>query len=155
MPPELIATRLALQDLVQTTARALDREDLAGWLALFDAEGEYEISAYSAELRKDTIWWRNSKSELEKLIGDVTRHVRDPARRLHVVGPPLVEFEGDSATLSAAFAIYRTLPSGETSLYLVGRYDDLVVRRGAEWKYLRHRVIAETRVLDIGSHLPL
>jgi hypothetical protein len=47
------------------------------------------------------------------------------------------------------------LPDGTTNLYVVGRYEDTVVKRDDAWRYSSHRVLLETRVLDAFTHLPL
>jgi hypothetical protein len=46
-------------------------------------------------------------------------------------------------------------PTGETSLFAVGRYLDELVRVGSGWRFSVHRVQLETRVLDAFTHLPL
>ncbi|MGQ0651416.1 MAG: aromatic-ring-hydroxylating dioxygenase subunit beta [Betaproteobacteria bacterium] len=147
--------REAIADLVQRTAFLLDEERLADWCGLFDAAGTYELAAYSTELRKWMTWWHADRPTLEKTLKEVPQHVRDPARRRHVVGAPLVEIAGDEAKATAQFAIFRTTPEGQSSLYLVGRYDDRLVKRGGAWLYAAHKAIADTRMLDAFTHIPL
>jgi len=147
--------REAIADLVQRTAFLLDEERLAEWCALFDAAGTYELTAYSTEIRKWMTWWQADRETLEKTLKEVPQHVRDPARRRHVVGAPLVELSGDEAKATAQFAIFRTMPDGQSSLYLVGRYEDRLVKRGGAWLYAAHKTIADTRMLDAFTHIPL
>ena len=147
--------RHAVQDLVQRTARLLDREDLDGWLALFDLNGEYELTAYSTELRRDLVWWKSDRAALQKILAEVTQHVRDPAHRRRVLGPAVIEFTADQAYAESAFAVYRTTREGETSLYAVGRYEDSLVRASDRWLYRTHRVVLDTRMLEMFTHLPL
>lgn len=150
-----LAQRLAIQEFMQRSARLLDDEDLVAWLDLFDDPCEYELCAYSTELRRQTVWWRADRALLTQQLQSVNQHVRDPAQRLHLVSPPLVEFEGETARASAAFTVYRTIPSGETTLYIAGRYEDTLVLRDGRWRYRRHRAIVQTRVLDTFTHLPI
>jgi len=147
---------LAAQQLVQRTAKLLDDEDLNGWLALFDSQGSYEISAYSPELRQPQVWWQSDLTALGKTLAEVPRHVRDPARRRRVVGAGTFNVDNDVVRMESAFSIHRTTPEGESSLYAVGRYEDVLVRSpGGEWRYRLHRVLLDTRVLDAFTHLPL
>ncbi|HVL55774.1 MAG TPA: nuclear transport factor 2 family protein [Burkholderiaceae bacterium] len=156
MRPDEAARVVELQQLVQSTAALLDAEQLADWVDLFDAAGSYQVSSFSTELRKPVIWWQQQAPELRKTLSDVPRHVRDPAQRLHVLGPPLIRLDGDAAQADTAFSLYRTLPTGETSLYLVGRYKDELCRtESGVWKYRLHRVEVATRVLEMFTHLPV
>ncbi len=147
---------LAIQRVVQRTAALLDAEDLTGWLQLFDASSTYEIRAYSTELSRTMSWWKSSMADLTRTLGEVPRHVRDPARRLRVLSPALVELDAGQALADTPFCVYRTLPAGESSLFLVGRYKDVLRRNDAgEWRYLQHHVELDTRVWDAFTHLPI
>ncbi len=142
--------------LVQQTANLLDKEDLDGWLALFDGQGSYEISSYSPELRRPQQWWLSDLASLTKTLAEVRQHVRDPARRRHVVGAGVVAIEEGVARVESPFSIYRTTPQGDSSLYVVGCYEDVLVRSTeGEWRYQLHRAVLDTRVLDAFTHLPL
>jgi len=145
----------AVRGLIAETALRLDREDLAGWVGLFARDALYEIVAYSPEIRAETVWWRSDRGELEKLLEEVHQHVRDPARRLHLVTPMSVSVSGDAADAVSHFAAYRTLPDGESALYAVGRYEDRLTREGGAWRYASHRAVLDTRLLDAFTHLPL
>ena len=150
-----VTDREAIAELVQRTAFLLDEERLDEWTSLFDEAGTYELTAYSTEIRKWMTWWHADKATLGKTLKEVRQHVRDPARRRHVVGAPMVELAGDDAGATAQFAIFRTTPDGQSSLYLVGRYEDRLVKRGGAWLYAAHKVIADTRMLDAFTHIPL
>jgi len=145
----------AVRDLVARTAARLDREDFSGWLELFDAGAEYALCAYSPEIRRTMSWWKSGRATLEKQLREIPQHERDAASRLHVLGPVLVELDGDRARAETSFALFRTMPDGETKLYVVGRYEDEVVKKSGAWLYTRHRAILETRVLEAFTHVPL
>lgn len=145
----------AVRDLVARTAVRLDREDFSGWLELFDAGAEYELCAYSAEIRRAMSWWKSGRAALEKQLREIPQHERDTASRLHVLGPVLVELEGDHAHAQTPFALFRTMPDGESTLYVVGRYEDEALKTSGTWLYTRHRAVLETRVLDAFTHVPL
>jgi 3-phenylpropionate/cinnamic acid dioxygenase small subunit len=151
-----IQEQLEIQGLIQQTAKLLDAEDLTGWLNLFDASGEYELTTYSPELRRTLTWWKADHGALQKTLAEVPRHVRDTARRLRVLTPNVVRIGGDEAYADSPFAVYRTTPEGESSLYVVGRYQDTLMRSpSGDWLYRRHHVILDTRMLDAFTHLPL
>ena len=146
---------LEIQQFIQNTAALLDEEKLSEWAALFAPTGRYEITSFSTELRRDLVWWRADYGELEKTLREVKRHVRDPASRLRVLGQPLIQVQEDKVSVRTAFSIYRTSRAGESSLYLVGRYEDQLVREPQSWRYKEHHVRLSTRVLAAFTHLPL
>ena len=150
-----VLERQAIQDLVVRTAILLDDENLAGWLALFDEDAQYELGAWSPEIRQAMSWWKADRAMLAKQLDEIAMHVRDPARRRHVLGGAQVDLAGDTATVVTPFSVYRTLPDGTTTLYLVGRYEDRLRRRCGQWLYTVHKAQVDTRVLDSFTHLPL
>jgi 3-phenylpropionate/cinnamic acid dioxygenase small subunit len=147
--------REAIRDLIQRTALMLDGEDFGAWLELFEPDGAYELRAYSPELRRWTIWWQADRAVLQQLLDGVDEHVRDDAQRRHVIAVVQIEFDGDAAHAQSHFSIFRTTPEGRSSLYMVGRYDDKLVRREGRWRYREHHVIADTRMLDVFTHIPV
>lgn len=150
-----LVAREAIFDVVRLTAARLDAEDLEGWLDLFAAESEYEITAHGPEIRADMAWWKSDRDALAGMLAEVREHVRDPGRRLHVVAPLSAEPAGDRASALSHFAILRTAPDGHSAVYAAGRYDDILVREGGRWLYRRHRVVLDTRMLEPFTHLPL
>lgn len=142
-------------NLVQTTGALLDGEDFNGWLALFDEHSEYELTAYSTEIRQQMSWWKSDRASLEKILKEIPRHVRDPGRRLHIVTPTLVEVSGDSARAVSSFAVFRTTPDGETRVYVVGHYEDDLVKKAERWLYVTHKVVLQTRLLEAPTHVPI
>jgi 3-phenylpropionate/cinnamic acid dioxygenase small subunit len=145
----------AVRTLVQRTAMLLDEEKFDAWVELFDSKGTYELSAYSTEIRKWMTWQLSDRDTLERLLKEVHEHVRDPAKRRHVVGIPLVTIDGDCAEATSHFSLFRTSPDGASSLYMVGSYQDRMVKRDGAWRYLMHKVVADTRVLDSFTHIPV
>jgi salicylate 5-hydroxylase small subunit len=89
------------------------------------------------------------------MLKEVDEHVRDPARRRHVVGIPLLEMDGEQGRMTSHFSLFRTTPDGQSSLYIVGRYEDRIVKRSGAFRYATHKVIVDTRVLDTFTHIPV
>jgi 3-phenylpropionate/cinnamic acid dioxygenase small subunit len=145
----------AARELVQRTAMLLDDEKFDAWVDLFDAQGTYELSAYSTEIRRWMTWQLSDRDALKKMLEDVDEHVRDPARRRHIVGIPLVDLGGDHGRVRSHFSLFRTSPEGQSSLYMVGCYDDRIVKRSGSWLYAAHKVIVDTRMLDSFTHTPV
>ena len=81
----VIAEIEAIRLLIARTASLLDEEDFESWVALFAEDGTYEMSAYSTEIRRWMTWQLSDKSTLASMLGDVKEHVRDQAKRRHVI----------------------------------------------------------------------
>ncbi|WP_027583284.1 nuclear transport factor 2 family protein [Bradyrhizobium sp. Ai1a-2] len=146
----------AIRTVVQRTAALLDTEQFSEWISLFDAEGSYELAAYSTEIRRWMTWQLSDRPALKQMLDEVGEHVRDPARRRHVVGMPFVEFTDDAtARATTTFSLFRTTPEGTSSLYIVGSYEDQFIKRDGAWRYAFHRVVSDTRVLDAFTHIPV
>lgn len=145
----------AARELVQRTAMLLDDEKFDEWLRLFDSAGTYELSAYSTEIRRWMTWQLSDRETLTKMLKDVDEHVRDPARRRHIVSVPLLELDVDQGRMTSHFSLFRTTPDGQSSLYMVGCYDDRIVKRSGAWRYAAHKVIVDTRMLDSFTHIPV
>lgn len=145
----------AIRALIQRTAMLLDEEKFEDWVGLFDVQGTYEISAYSTEIRRWMTWQLSDRDTLARMLKEVDEHVRDPARRRHVVGIPLIRVDGERAEATSHFSLFRTLPDGQSSLYMVGSYQDQLVKRSGAWLYAAHKVIADTRMLDSFTHTPV
>ncbi len=145
----------AVRALIQETAVLLDREDLDGWLGLFAADSEYELTAYSPEIKASMSWWKSAREELKQILDEVPQHVRDDGLRLHLVTPVSVSVAGETASARSHFAIIRTDRDGRSSVYAAGRYEDELVREDERWRYAIHRCVLDTRMLDTGTHLPL
>ena len=66
-----------------------------------------------------------------------------------------MDLNGDRASAITPFAIYRTTPEGHSSLYMVGRYEDALIKKSGAWLYTLHRVITDTRLLESFTHIPI
>ena len=151
---ELLDTE-AVRALIQETAVLLDREDFDGWLGLFAAGSEYELTAYSPEIKASMSWWKSTREELKKILDEVPQHVRDPGLRLHLVAPVSISVSGETASARSHFVIVRTDRDGRSSVYAAGRYEDELVKEDDRWLYAIHRCVLDTRMLETGTHLPL
>jgi 3-phenylpropionate/cinnamic acid dioxygenase small subunit len=145
----------AVRELVLRTAILLDDEKFEAWVDLFDPTGTYEMAAYSTEIRRWMTWQLSDRDTLAQMLKDVEEHVRDDAKRRHVVSMPLVELDGEHARVTSHFSLFRTSLEGQSSLYMVGCYEDQVVKRAGAWLYAAHKVVIDTRMLDSFTHVPV
>jgi methanesulfonate monooxygenase small subunit len=167
--------RSLAHDLIYELSLRLDAGDFAGYLERCAPGLRYTIGAYSPELRKPMLWLDLDKPGLRTLFDTLPRHHSDHARLSRhatvykVDGPTSAEDrEGDAAGLGvagdgdlqvvSALQVFRTvLDGGATTLFAVGKIFDTVRPDPAARAALlvRRRIELDTRMLGIGSHLPL
>jgi methanesulfonate monooxygenase subunit beta len=155
-----VATRLAVEDAIYRSCLRLDEHDFEGFLALCAPDFQYTIEAYSPEIRRPMIWLDHPKADLEVLFRTLPRHNSDHAPLSRHVTVYTVTQEGQGGEVEAqavsALQVFRTvLDGGATALFAVGKIYDVVTLH-AERAQLRRRTIKlDTRLLGIGSHIPL
>jgi ketosteroid isomerase-like protein len=116
----------ALRTLVQRYARAADDRDVEALVALFHPDATVDGA-------------RGKQSIAEWL--DTMRAPRTFPGSMHVLGDPLIELQGDRATLDTYAVVYQLgdHDAGQADLTLGIRYLDDVVRHDGRW-VVRHRV---------------
>jgi 3-phenylpropionate/cinnamic acid dioxygenase small subunit len=122
---------------------------------LFAGYGTYVIEAISSEIGQQMRWMELDRSELAALFKEYPQHVRDPAIRTHLVTVDEIDATGDPATAVSSFAVFRTDPHGQSTLYAVGSYEDELVMAEGTWKLRRRKVRLDTRQLATPTPLPL
>lgn len=143
--PAQVADRLAIQEIIYSHCRGLDRVDV-GTLELCywpDAEVNYGF-------------FKGNAHEFCTLISNGI--VRNRATH-HQVSNIIVEFRGAHAIVETYLTAYHHKPAGEaTEMTYFGRYVDHFQKRGYSWKiFSRHVVmdwnqnLATTDDMDSGS----
>ncbi|HZR99811.1 MAG TPA: nuclear transport factor 2 family protein [Chloroflexota bacterium] len=150
----LLAQREAIRDLIQASGALLDQERFADWIALFAADGVYELASDSPELGQPSPWLDLDRASLAQYLAEMGERVRYRDRRLHLIATISVQIEGDTATAESHVVVFRTGPEGATHCDAAGRYHDTLVRQAGQWRLARRRVTLDTRVHP-GHHVPL
>lgn len=136
----------------------LDQKDFNGFLALCDPAFHYVITAYSPEIRKQMIWLEHDKSGLKLLFDNLPKHNSDhsPLTRHAIVYTVEPNEGGARARVVSALTVYKTaLDGGITELFAVGKLLDTVKVDGGAPVLVDRNVYLETRMLGIGSHIPI
>lgn len=149
------AHREAIRTLVARSGRMLDRGDFSGYVELYAADGTYTMEAFSHEIGRNTVWMQANPSELVTLFKEAPMHIRDKARRTHLVTTDEIEVDGAAAKAVSTFAVFRTTLTGETTVYALGSYDDEIALDGGQWKLKSRRVTLTTRSLSVPTPEPL
>lgn len=113
----------ALRALGQRYARAADEREVDALAALFHPDAVI-------------VGARGEQTLAEWL--DTMRGPRPFPQSMHVLGDPLIELDGDTATLDTYAVVYQLGAEGQGDLTLGIRYLDDVERAGDRW-VIRHR----------------
>lgn len=124
--------REAIQDLLVTYGRLLDKKDLPAYSKLFAADGVWEGGIGSAK----------GPREIQQMLETV--YARQGADRFgvgayHIMSDFIVEISGDTAT---AFSRWTWVVEGKEGTPIIqrsGHYEDKLVREGGRWRF-KHRL---------------
>ena len=154
-----------VRDTIYRATMALDDQKWEDWLGLCEPEFHYAITAFSPEINKDMIYLQGKRKDMEGLVKLLPKHNTDhsPLRRHTSVYTVEVADDMSSAEAVSSFVIYQNmldgvnshLDSGESRLFLVGKYYDKFKLEDGKAKFVNREVRLDNRRLDKGSHWPL
>lgn len=104
------------EEIVQLCYRynlAIDSGDIKGWGQTWTEDGEFDVAGEIISGRAALEAWGSSWQET-----------------VHVIANPVVEVDGDTATLAAYIFAYKG-----TTLASVGTYQDQLVRTAKGWRF--------------------
>lgn len=159
-----VATPDAVRDAVYRSCILLDDEKWSDWLKLCDENFEYEIGAWSPEIKKDMIYFSGNRDYLQSMTDMLDKHNTDhsPLRR-HATVYTIDENEDGTLDVVSSLAVYQNLldginshiDAGESHLFIIGRYLDKMKIVDGKAVFLSRKVALDTRRLDKGSHWPI
>jgi len=163
--PELKSVERAVEAVIYRACLLMDDEKFMEWLGLCAPEFSYRITTYSPEIRKAMTWYEQDVPGLKGMIEMLPKHNTDHGRLTRHVTVYAVEVDRSQseAKATSSFACYRTMldginshiDSGDTQLFLIGRYHDRFRIGDQGPRFLERNVVLDTRRLDKGSHYPI
>lgn len=160
-----VEAKNAVRDTIYRAALCLDSQKWDEWLALCDPSFHYAIKSFSPEINYDMIYLQGSHKDMQTMMRLLPKHNTDhsPLTRHTSVYTVDVADDGKSATAISSFVVYQNMldgtnshiDSGESRLFLVGKYIDKLAIENGEARFLSREVRLENRRLDKGSHWPI
>jgi methanesulfonate monooxygenase small subunit len=146
----------AVKDVIYQSCLAMDDERFDEYLALCAEDYQYKVTAYSPELRKEMVWLEQSRADLIAMFEMLPEHVKPEGRFTRHVQVYRVTPNGspDTLNVTSALTIYFTTDRGDTKMFAIGRYNDVVDMSGATPRLKAREVRLETRSLGTGSQIP-
>jgi methanesulfonate monooxygenase small subunit len=162
MDAKKAAITAAVTDTIYRSCLYLDEGNWEEFLKLCDDSMLYSIKAYSVEIRKEMIYLSHNKKELGSLTEMLPKLNSDhsPLRRHASVYTVEISDDKKTATAVTSLAVYLNMhdginshiDSGETRLFLVGKYLDKFKINGESPLLIDREVRLDTRRLDKGTH---
>ncbi len=163
--PEQKSVDQAVRSTIYRAALLLDEEKFRDWLALCAPDFKYLITTYSPEIRRKMTWYEQDIAGLQGMIDMLPKHNTDHGRLTRHVTVYTVEADGSRSEAGSvsSFVCYRTMldginshiDSGETQLFVVGKYYDRFRIDEGGPRFVERNVFLDTRRLDKGSHYPI
>jgi methanesulfonate monooxygenase small subunit len=145
-----------VKDVIYQSCLAMDDEMFDEYLALCTDDYRYKVTAYSPELRKEMIWLDQSRDDLKAMFEMLPEHVKPDGRFTRHVQVYRVVPNGSPGTVNvtSALTIYFTNDRGDTKMFAIGRYYDVVDTTAGTARLKSREVRMETRSLGTGSQIP-
>ena len=146
----------AVRDLIYRSCLAMDDERFDEYLALCAPDYEYKVTTFSPELRKEMVWLEQNRADLMALFEMLPEHVKPAGRFTRHAQVYRIAPNGSPHALdvTSALTLYFTTDRGETKVFAIGRYNDVVDTSGDAPRLKAREVRLETRSLGAGSQIP-
>lgn len=128
--PAEIADRMAIQDVLHSHSRGLDRLDEPVLQACYWPEAEVDYGGYKGPAR-----------QFASLVLPALRDNYELTR--HSLSNTLVELRGDRALAESCVSAGHLLPGAREEMLFGGRYLDTLEKRGGRWKLLHRQVVID------------
>jgi methanesulfonate monooxygenase small subunit len=154
-----------VRDTIYRATVLLDDQKWDRWLELCEPEFHYAIRTFSPEINREVTYLELDRKELESLCKLLPKHNTDhsPLRRHTVVYTVDMEDGGGTAKAVSSVVVHQNLldgtnphvDSGESRLFLVGKYLDVLKLGDGKARFLSREVRLDNRRFDKGSHWPI
>lgn len=152
----MIGAHDVVRGLVHRACRHLDAEEWDAFLALCAPGFQYQVMAFSPEIRRDMIWFDQDRDGLKALFEMVPQHLRRLGTLLRHVSVGEIDLvEGNRWQALSTVQCFHTDQDGRSQLLALGRYTDLVQVDDGAARLLNRVTRLETRDLGVGSHVPI
>lgn len=148
-----------LQRLYSEYADVVDAYDWDGWVEMFLDDCEYRVQPrenYDRGLPLATIALISKRMLLDRVYGIRETLFHDPYYQRHLVGAPRVlSREGDTIVSKANYAVFRTKPNGESTVFNVGYYLDRIRTGDSGMKFASRVCIYDSEMIPNSLIYPI
>lgn len=150
--------KVVAAELVYQSCLLMDDMKFEDFLKLCTDDFQYTVTVYSPEAKIDMTWMDEDKESMERLLKVLPRHNSDhtPLSRHATVYRVDFDPKKNEAHAISSLQLFRTeLDGGATELFAVGKLYDTIRMNGGGARLASRNVRLTTRMLGLGSHVPL
>ena len=153
------ATWLQIESFLADYAHRLDDGKIDDWTGFFTEDATYQITTrenHEAGYPIGIMLCKGRGMMEDRVLALKTANVFEPHTYCHIVGRPDLREEAPGILAARSnFSVYRTMESGETVLFAIGKYLDRIVFEGGVPKFSERRVILDSRCVDVLLVFPI
>ena len=129
------------------------------WPGYFTEDGVYQITTrenFDAGYPIGIMLCEGRGMMQDRMLALRTANVYEPQALCHILGrPDIREASAGTYTSRANFSVFRTMESGEASLFATGKYLDRIIIEDGTPLFKARRVILDSRCIDVLLVVPL
>lgn len=135
----------------------LDEERYKEYLALWSPGGQYRITSYSPDIRKELVLLDLNRDDYGHLLSNIRNHEHMPGTFSRHLSVQLLDNEGEAGKthVTSSILVIHTDPEGVSRVFAAGRYLDIFTIDGDEPLIELREVRLSTRQFGPGSHIPI
>jgi anthranilate 1,2-dioxygenase small subunit len=153
------ATWFRVGNFLADYAHRLDDGLIDDWTGFFTQDAVYQVTTRENHEAGYPIGIMlcNGRGMMEdRVLALKTANVFEPHTHCHIVGrPDLRQVAPGVVGARSNFSVFRTMESGATELFALGKYLDRIVFESGEPKFSERRVILDSRCIDVLMVFPL
>ena len=155
-----VATTFKVQDLQARYIQALDDDRLEDWPNFFTDTCRYLVTTADnlAQGMPLGMIYATSRAMLRDRVRSLRdANVYEAQRYRHMIAPPVIEpGEGGLVRAQTSFMVVRIMHTGETMMFVTGRYDDRIVLDGPDApRFVEKMVVLDSRQIDTLLAIPI
>ena len=153
-------TTFKVQDLLARYVQALDDDRLEAWPDFFTDTCRYLVTTADnlAQGMPLGMIYATSRAMLRDRVRSLRdANVYEAQRYRHMIAPPVIERgEGGLVHAQTSFMVVRIMHSGETMMFVTGRYDDRILLDGPDApRFVEKTVVLDSRQIDTLLAIPI
>jgi anthranilate 1,2-dioxygenase small subunit/terephthalate 1,2-dioxygenase oxygenase component beta subunit len=155
-----IETTFKVQDLLARYIQALDDNLLEAWPDFFTDNCRYLVTTADnlAQGMPLGMIYATSRAMLRDRVRSLRdANVYEAQRYRHMIAPPVIERNEDGIVhAQTSFMVVRIMHTGETMMFVTGRYDDRIVLDGPDApRFIEKTVVLDSRQIDTLLAIPI
>ena len=155
-----IEATFKVQELQARYIQALDDDRLEDWPNFFTDTCRYVVTTADnlAQGMPLGMIYATSRAMLRDRVRSLRdANVYEAQRYRHMIAPPVIEpGEGGVVRAQTSFMVVRIMHTGETMMFVTGRYDDRILLEGPDApRFVEKTVVLDSRVIDTLLAIPI